>query len=46
MMNINTMPRTQELTEISHKTSEISNKYRNSSAEQNQRRKVFNYWGK
>ena len=47
MMNTNTMPRTQELTEISHKTSEISNAtHRNSWAEQNQRRESIRILGK
>ena len=46
-MNTNTMPRTQELTEISHKTSEISNAtHRNSWAEQNQRRESIRILGK
>ena len=46
-MNTNTMPRTQELTEISHKTSEISNATRrNSWAEQNQRRESIRVLGK
>ena len=45
-MNTNTMPRTQELTEISHKTSEISNATRrNSWAEQNQRRESIRILG-
>ena len=46
-MNTNTMPRTQELTEISHKTSEISNAtHRNSWAEENQRRESIRVFGK